>query len=80
MSDRGEPLDPAPEPAEARLGDLLQTLRDDAPEPGHALAVRVVQRVRWQAGLRAAISVVSQFAAAAGGIGRLLLGKRTGRA
>lgn len=75
-----EPLDPPPAPAEARLGDLLQTLRDDAPEPGHALAVRVVRRARWQRGLRAVFAVVSQFAGGAGGVGRLLLGKRAGRA
>lgn len=77
---RPEPLDPPPEPAEARLGDLLTTLREDPPEPGHALAVRVVRRARWQRGLRAALAVVTQFAGAAGGIGRLLLGKRAGRA
>lgn len=72
-----ESLDPAPGPAEARLGQLLQTLRDDAPEPGHALAVRVVKRARVQAGLRAALSVVTHFAAAVGGFGRSLLGRRS---
>ena len=75
-----EPPEPAPAPAEARLGDLLTTLRDNAPEPGHALAMRVVRRARWQRSLRAAISVVTQFAGAAGSIGRLLMGKRAGRA
>lgn len=72
----GEPLDPPPPPAEARLSEVLQTLRDDAPEPTHALAVRVVERARWQAAVRSALRVVGHFAGAAGGIARLLIGRR----
>jgi len=72
----GEPLDPPPPPAEARLGQVLQILRDDAPQPTHALAVRVVERARWQGALRSALRVVSQFAGAASGVARLLIGRR----
>lgn len=72
--------DPVPDPAEARLGELLQTLRDDAPQTSHALAVRVVARVRWQARLREAITVVGQLASAAGDVARVLLGRGRGRA
>jgi len=73
----GEPLDSEPGPAEARLGDLLEALRIDPPEPGRGLAVRVVERARWQAALRSVIRVVGQFAGAAGGVGRMLTGRRS---
>lgn len=72
----GEPLDPPPPPAEARLSQVLQTLRDDAPESTHALAVRVVERARWQGALRSTLRIVSQFVGVAGGIARLLIGRR----
>jgi len=74
-----EAPDPPPTPAEARLGALLTPLRETGPEPGHALAVRIVRSARWQRGLRAAIAVVTRFAGAAGGIGRMFLVRRAGR-
>ncbi len=71
-----EPLDPPPPPAEARLDDLLDTLRVSSPEPSHALVVRVVKTARWQGAVRSALRVVSHFASAAGGVARLLMGRR----
>lgn len=72
-----EPIDPPPAPAEERLDSLLDTLRVDAPEASHALVVRVVQRARWQGAVRSALRVVTQFAAVAGGVARVLMGRRT---
>lgn len=67
-----------PDPAEARLGELLQTLREEQPESSHSLALTVVRRARWQSRLRGALKVVGQFASAAGDVARLLFGRQKG--
>lgn len=67
--------DPVSDPAEARLGELLQSLREEAPESSHSMALTVVRRARWQARLRGALQAVGQFASAAGDIARLLFGR-----
>lgn len=59
--------------AEVRLDELLDTLRDDRPEPSTALTVRVVRQARWQEALRGVLQVAGRFAAAAGGVARLVL-------
>lgn len=67
--------EPAPDPAEARLGELLAPLREEGPESSQSLALTVVRRARWQARLRGALKAVGQFASAAGDVARLLFGR-----
>jgi hypothetical protein len=71
--------EPAPDPAEARLGELLQSLREEEPESSHSLALTVVRRARWQARLRGALRTFGQFASAAGDVARMLFGREKER-
>ena len=48
-------------PAERRLDEHLELLRDSPPSPGTALVPRVVRTARWQSFLRAPRRVVGMI-------------------
>ena len=48
-------------PAERRLDEHLELLRDSPPAPGTALVPRVVRTARWQSFLRAPLRVVGMI-------------------
>ncbi len=59
MSD--EPREPTPE-AERRLAEHLELLRADRPQPGVALARRVVRTAWWQRAVQAPLRVAGMIA------------------
>jgi hypothetical protein len=67
--------------AERRVVEYVETLGEDVPQPGHALAPRIVRTARWQRGLRAPLHAVGVLAAAvADALARLLRRPSAGRA
>ena len=52
---------PEGEPAERRLAEHLELLRDSPPSPGTSLVPRVVRTARWQSFLRAPLRVVGMI-------------------
>lgn len=74
-----EPREVSPE-AERRLADHLELLRADRPEPGTALAPRVVRTARWQRVARAPLRVIGMIAGSLlDGIVRLMAPERRNR-
>ena len=59
MNDETRELSPE---AERRLAEHLDLLRTDRPQPGVALARRVVRTARWQRVVRAPLRVVGMIA------------------
>jgi hypothetical protein len=61
-------------PAEARLRQLLEPLRADAPEPPAPLVPRLLRTVRWQRTVREVLDTAGAFAAVVGDGLRVLVG------
>jgi hypothetical protein len=61
-------------PAEARLRELLEPLRADAPEPPDALVPRLLRTVRWQRTVREVLDTAGALAAVVGDGLRVLVG------
>jgi hypothetical protein len=67
-------------PAERRLDEHLELLRDSPPSPGTALVPRVVRTARWQSFLRAPLRVVGMIGLAfVQGLSTLFGGTRTSK-
>lgn len=75
--DESEVADGPATPAEARLGELLEPLRVDPPQPQPGMALAVVRTARWQSAFRGALRAVSQLAVAAADVARLIVGRRS---
>ena len=75
--DDSEAADGPATPAEARLGELLESLQTHPPQPQPGMALAVVQAARWQSALRGAVRAVSQLAVAAADVARLIVGRRS---
>lgn len=71
--------DDPPTPAETRLSQLLEPLRDHPPRPDPGMALDVVRTARWQSAFRGALLAVSQLAVAAADVARLIVGRRARR-
>jgi hypothetical protein len=61
-------------PAEARLRQLLEPLRADAPEPPAPLVPRLLRTVRWQRTVREVLDTAGALAAVVGDGLRVLVG------
>ncbi len=78
MNGPQEPGD-ALSPAELRLGEHLELLRGDTPQPSTALVKQIIHTARWQQAIRRPLLVVGALASAVAEGFRLLLGARRRR-
>ncbi|MFL5839292.1 MAG: hypothetical protein ACJ77Z_02440 [Thermoleophilaceae bacterium] len=62
-------------PAEDRLLQHLEALRDDAPEPGAPLAAAVIRRARWQGTVRPFAQSAGILIGAMGDCVRIMAGR-----
>jgi len=77
VSDEPTP-EPTPTPAEARLQDVLEPLRAEAPEPRAPLSPSVLRTLRWQVGVRGVLRAGGVLASAAADAVALVAGGRRG--
>jgi hypothetical protein len=66
-------------PAERRLGDHLQLLRAQAPQPPTALVARILRGARWQRAVRRPLMTIAMLGAAVADGIRLLFGSPRNR-
>lgn len=78
MNGPQEPLEPTT-PAELRLGEHLQLLKGDPPQPSTALVTQIIRTARWQQAVRRPLLAIGALAAAVADGFRLLLGLHRGR-
>lgn len=72
------PPDPPPGPAEGRLDELLEVLRD-APEVAEDFTDRIVGTAHWQRLVRSAVDDISDLGASLFGLLPFIFGRRPTR-